>query len=228
MAATGLEFLASPQSDLGLKNAMLGGITSYFTYANSIRQQLGLNFALVGRFSMGVGLTNGTSTDPTWSIAEAAIPAQFVNFGVGENGLKNGQAAAGGSDMLNIVGASSTCVNAANSPNCTSNNFSNTLPTVHNATYIIGQESNVSDPAGGTVHILDASLSGTGVQADTLWQFFYLVGAAGFNVVELAPREAQCFGNITPVLPCASGNAIQFAYQAAAIAWARGFIPIKH
>lgn len=225
---TGMEALVSGQNDSGLKNAFLGAISSYVTYADTVRRSLGLNFALVGRFSPGVGLTSPSSTDPSWALLEADYMAALPNAGIGSNGWKNYSTSGVGSDLIYIVGQAANCV-TSNSPPCTSNNWGQAIPREYGKlVYIIAQECNVSTPAGGGAACQDASQSGTGAQADTEWQWLTLAGAAGVNVIEVASKEAQCYSNVTPQSPCASGNAIQLAYQGAMKAWANGQIPINH
>lgn len=227
VAGTLSESIVTPATDAGLKTAFTTALTGFYNYAASTRQSLGLNFSLIARFAMANTLTAGVATDPTWAVAEVANAANFANTGVGSNGWKN-YSGTNGSDLINIVGAAAACV-IANAPACTSNNWSKAIPAVFGkVNYIIGENCNTSDPAGGAAHCLDSSASGTGTQADTLWQWFTLAGAAGVNVIELNPKDIQCIANLSPIAPCVGGNAIQLAYQGAAFAWARGQIPINH
>jgi len=227
VAGTLAESIVVPATDAGLKTASQNALTSYFNYVAALRSSLGLNFSLIARFAMANTLTSGVATDPTWAVAQVANIIGNPNAGVGWNGYKN-YSGVNGSDWINIVGATVNCV-PANSPPCNSNNFSKALPSVYGKPkYIISQNCNTSNPGGGLANCDDASQSGTGAQPDTLWQWFTLVGASGANVIELNPKDVQCIANLSPISPCAGGNAIQLAYQGAALAWGRGFIPINH
>lgn len=232
VAGTLAESVVAPATDAGLKTAFINGLTSYFAYAASVSQSLNLPFALIARFSMANTLTAATATDPTWATSEVAIAIPYANVaggvGVGSNGWKN-YSGTNGSDLINIVGAGAGCV-VGNSPACTSNNWSKAIASIigKGFKYIIAQNCNNSDPGGALAHCDDALASGTGTQADSLWQWFSLAGFAGVNVIELGQKDIQCIANLTPLSPCASGNAIQLAYAGAAIAWARGYIPINH
>lgn len=228
VAGTGMESLVSPATDAQLKSTVQTALSNYSAYAAAQRKADGLGFALIFRFAIANALTNGSATDPTWAVSEAANAKNYANTGVGSNGWKNSSAAYGGSDPINLVLAPSACV-IANNPTCTSNNWSNAIPSVYGkVAYVISQQCNVSDGGGGASSCDDPSLSGTGAQSDSMWQWFTLAGAAGVNVLEVQLKDVMCIANVSPLSPCASGNAIQLAYQGAAEAWARGQIPINH
>lgn len=227
VAGTLSESIVTPATDAGLKTAFTNALANYFSFVAATRKSLNLNIPLIARFSMANTLTAGVATDPTWAVAEVANVANFANTGIGSNGWKN-YSGTNGSDFLNIIGAAALCVPGA-APACTSNNWSKAIPSVYGKpAIIIAQNCNTSTPGGGAGACDDASASGTGTQADTLWQWFTLAGAAGVNVIELNPKDIQCIANLSPIAPCAGGNAIQLAYQGAAFAWARGQIPINH
>lgn len=226
---TGMESLVTPANDAGLKAAFLGAVSSHITFVNTLRHNLGLDnaFTLTARFNMGQGLTAATATDPTWAVSEAGFAAALPNWGGGSNGWKNGSGASA-SDLIDFVGAAAACV-IATIPPCLSNNWGGTLPTLYgHAVYMIAQLCNTTNPAGGGANCQDASLSGTGNQEDTMWQFMTLAAAAGINVIELSPKDVQCIANVLPQAPCASGNAIQLSYAGAAQAYANGKIPVSH
>lgn len=232
VAGTGLEALVSPATDAGLKTTFMAGLSSYWAAMNSYRAMAGLqSVTLVGRFNMQPGLT--VATDPTWAVAEAQVPLSFQNVGVGSDGWKN-YSGTDASDLLLLPGSVLNCVAGATPP-CTSNNWSNVNPVVYGkVVYNVGQECTVSTPAGGVGACLDASAVPTGIhgtiagQADTLWQELSLMGAAGINVYEAGPKEAQCWSNQSPGGSCGTDPTIQPAYFAAVKAWATGGIPINH
>lgn len=227
VAGTLAESIASPHTDAGLKATTMTALTSYVTYAATTRQLLRLRFGLVVRFSMANTLTAGVSTDPTWAVSEALNATNITNSGVASNGWKN-YSGTNGSDQLNVITSPTTCV-IGTAPGCTSSNWSNAIPAVYgHVTYVIAQNCATSTPGGGLAACDDSSASGTGAQEDTLWQWFVLAGSVGVNVIELSSKDVQCIGNLSPISPCGSGNAIQLSYQQAAQAWAQGRIPISH
>lgn len=228
-AGTGLESLVSPPTDEEIRAVHTSAISNYWAFAIAQRQNLGLNFTLVGRFSMGVGLTN-KFTDPSWALLEASTPANYSNTGIGSNGWKNGSASSGwGSDLLNYASSLNSCVSEGSSPDCTSNNWSKAMPPVSaKEKLVIAQFCNTSNPAGGTEGCMDSSLSGTGTQAETMGQILSLMATNGVNVLELGSLDAQCFSDVNPQSPCTSGSTIQTTYQSAIQSWASGQSPITY
>ena len=179
--------------------------------------------------NMGTSLTTyAGGTDPSWSIGEAQILLGNQPFGIGTQGLENGQLIPSGlivSDPMYIQNGPSC--SGSGTTLCCSDNWCNTRPMVIGRVPVIElQDCNLSTAGGGGTGCLNSATSGTapsGDAAPTLSQVFILSSQHGTTSAEIYYADLECaLGLLPSTCPSTGPNPPQPAYLAAILALAAG------